>query len=214
MGEHLKKALDAAKRNKTQVAVMFLDLDNFKDINDTLGHGVGDALLIDCAKRISGCVRHKDTVARLGGDEFVIILNDITEFSGLEKTAQKILKAIEQPYHLQSEIVHSSASIGITIYPDDAEDVASLLKNADQAMYGAKAIGKNNYHYYTKSMRNAALKRMTLITDLRHAIEHDELFLVYQPIVNMTNGRINKAEALIRWQHPTRGVSLSLKRQA
>ncbi|MGY0623747.1 MAG: bifunctional diguanylate cyclase/phosphodiesterase, partial [Paraglaciecola chathamensis] len=206
MGEHLKKALDAAKRNKTQVAVMFLDLDNFKDINDTLGHGVGDALLIDCAKRISGCVRHKDTVARLGGDEFVIILNDITEFSGLEKTAQKILKAIEQPYHLQSEIVHSSASIGITIYPDDAEDVASLLKNADQAMYGAKDIGKNNYHYYTKSMRNAALKRMTLITDLRHAIEHDELFLVYQPIVNMTNGRINKAEALIRWQHPTRGV--------
>ncbi len=206
MGEHLKKALEAAKRNKTQVAVMFLDLDNFKDINDTLGHGVGDALLIDCAKRISGCVRHKDTVARLGGDEFVIILNDITEFSGLEKTAQKILKAIEQPYHLQSEIVHSSASIGITIYPDDAEDVASLLKNADQAMYGAKDIGKNNYHYYTKSMRNAALKRMTLIADLRHAIEHDELFLVYQPIVNMTNGRINKAEALIRWQHPTRGV--------
>lgn len=206
MGEHLKQALNAAKRNETHVAVMFLDLDNFKDINDTLGHGVGDDLLVDCAKRIEQCIRKKDTVARLGGDEFVMIINDIMDFSGLENTAQKILKAVAQPYHLQNEIVHTSASIGITIYPDNAEDVASLLKNADQAMYGAKSIGKNNYHYYTKSMRDAALKRMTLISDLRHAIENEELFIVYQPIVEMHNGYCTKAEALIRWQHPVHGV--------
>jgi diguanylate cyclase (GGDEF)-like protein len=206
MGEHLRQALLSAQRNNAQVAVLFLDLDNFKDINDTLGHGVGDALLIDCSKRITGSLRHKDTVARLGGDEFVIIINDITDFNGLEKTTLKILKAIAEPYYLQSDVVHTSASIGITIYPDDAHDVTSLLKNADQAMYGAKSLGKNNYHYYTKSMRDAALKRMTLISDLRHAIEHDELYLVYQPIMNMADGRINKAEALIRWLHPSRGI--------
>ncbi|ABG40771.1 diguanylate cyclase/phosphodiesterase with GAF sensor [Paraglaciecola sp. T6c] len=206
MGEHLKQALNVAKRNQTQVAVLFLDLDNFKDINDTLGHSVGDDLLVDCAQRIKDCIRHKDIVARLGGDEFVVIINDIVDFSGLEKTAQKILKGLSRPYHLQSEIVHTSASIGITIYPDDADDVSSLLKNADQAMYGAKAIGKNNYHYYTKNMRDAAVKRMALITDLRHAIDNDEFFIVYQPIINLLDQSITKAEALIRWRHPIRGL--------
>lgn len=206
MGEHLKQALNTATRNNTKVAVMFLDLDNFKDINDTLGHSVGDDLLIDCAKRITQCIRQKDIVARLGGDEFVMIINDFSYFVGVEKTAQKILKAVAQPYYLQNEIVHTSASIGITIYPDDGEDVVSLLKNADQAMYGAKGLGKNNYHFYTQNMRDEALKRLTLVADLRLALENEEFFIVYQPIVDLHNGHINKAEALIRWQHPTKGL--------
>lgn len=206
MGEHLKRALSMAHRDHRKVALMFLDLDNFKDINDTLGHSVGDDLLVECAKRIQQSVREKDTVARMGGDEFVIIVTDIHDFKGLEHTAQKILKILTKPYHLQNEVVHSSASIGITLYPDDAQDVSSLLKNADQAMYGAKSIGKNNYQYYTSSMRATALERMSMINDLRHAIEHQELFMVYQPIVDLRTGQIYKAESLIRWQHPTRGL--------
>lgn len=206
MGEHLKLALSNAHRDNTQVALMFLDLDNFKDINDTLGHSVGDDLLIECARRIEQSVRENDIVARLGGDEFVIIITDIPDFKGLEHTAQKILKVLASTYNIQNEVVHSSASIGITLYPDDAKDVLTMLKNADQAMYGAKSMGKNNYHYYTQSMREAALERMSLINDLRQAIGNQELFVVYQPIVDLQSAEIYKAEALIRWQHPTRGL--------
>lgn len=206
MQEHLKQSLSMANRNKTFVAVMFIDLDNFKDINDTLGHGAGDELLIACSVRIKNTIRENDIVARLGGDEFIVIINDLVQMQDVELIANKLLTEIGQEFILQDGVVHTSASIGITVYPNDGNDIASLLKNADQAMYGAKGIGKNKYHFYTKSMQELAQKRMTLIKDMRSAIENDEFFIVYQPIYNLQTGEISKAEALIRWQHPTRGV--------
>ncbi|MFQ3237441.1 MAG: diguanylate cyclase (GGDEF)-like protein, partial [Paraglaciecola sp.] len=208
MGEHLKHALSVANRENTQVALMFLDLDNFKDINDTLGHSSGDDLLIESAKRIKQSLREKDIVARMGGDEFVIIITDIHDFIGIERTAQRILTILAKPYFLQNEVAHCSASIGITVYPTDGKDVSSLLKNADQAMYDAKSIGKNNYRYYTLGMRQAAIKRINLINDLHSAIDsgNEQFLVLYQPIVDLHSGDIYKAEALIRWQHPTLGL--------
>jgi diguanylate cyclase (GGDEF)-like protein len=206
MQEHLKQALSTANRNKTLVAVMFIDLDNFKDINDTLGHSAGDNLLIACSQRIKSTIREKDIVARLGGDEFIVIINDLLKVSDIDVIANKLIEEISQGFVLQDEVVHTTASIGLTLYPNDADSVAGLLKNADQAMYGAKAIGKNIYHYYTEDMRELALKRVTLISDMRSAIKNEEFFILYQPIYDLQTGKISKAEALIRWQHPVHGV--------
>ena len=146
MLDHLQLAIKAADRESDKVAVIFLDLDNFKDINDTLGHDIGDKLLIECARRIKQCLRSDDTVSRLGGDEFVIILNGIKGLSSIELVVQKLLGEIVKPYSLELERVHTSASLGVTLYPDDAKDVKGLLKNADQAMYGAKELGRNRCH--------------------------------------------------------------------
>ena len=206
MQEHLRQALHEASRNSTLVAVMFIDLDNFKDINDTLGHSTGDDLLIACSKRLKSSIREKDIVARLGGDEFIVIVNDFTQLSDIDVIANKLIDDISQEFKLQNGVVHTTASIGVTVYPKDGDDVAELLKNADQAMYGAKAIGKNKFHYYTKDMQAQALKRMSLISDMRSAIINEEFFILYQPIYNLQTGEITKAEALIRWQHPTHGI--------
>ena len=206
MQEHLKQSLNTASRNKTLVAVMFIDLDNFKDINDTLGHSAGDELLIACSQRIKSHIRDKDIVARLGGDEFIVIVNDLIHVSDIDIIANKLIDEISQAFTVQDGIVFTTASIGVTVYPNDADNVAGLLKNADQAMYGAKKIGKNKHHYYTKDMQELALQRMTLIGDMRNAIENEEFFVLYQPIYDLQSGDIKKAEALVRWQHPSHGV--------
>jgi len=206
MRSHLTQLITRAQRDNEKIAIAFLDLDHFKDVNDTLGHHIGDALLIETANRIKQSIRNNDIVARLGGDEFVIIMSNLKDFKGVEVVAEQLRKAISLPYYLHNEVVHSGVSIGITIYPDDATEIDDLLQNADQAMYGAKNLGRNNFHYFTPSMRNKAIARMQLIHDLRKAINNDEFFVVYQPIINLQTNEIYKAEALIRWQHPTQGI--------
>lgn len=206
MEVHLKQAIKSADRTQSKVAVMLLDLDNFKDINDTLGHDFGDKLLIECARRIENCIRQKDTVARLGGDEFVLIFDEISGKKDLDPIVQKLLSSISKPQTIAHERVHTSVSIGITLYPDDAEDITSILKNADQAMYGAKSLGKNSYFFYTKRLHDEALKRLTLLNDLRYAIENQQLYIEYQPIVSLQSKQAKKAEALIRWHHPVKGL--------
>ena len=205
MRENLKQAISHAKRYQKKLAVIFLDLDHFKDVNDTLGHAIGDALLIETANRLASSVRDYDIVARLGGDEFVIILNDISNPSDAEHVIQLLQQKLSEPFHLNEEVVYCTASIGITIYPDDNRDIDSLLKNADQAMYSAKSHGRNTYHYFTQSLREAAHNRMQLINDLRTAINENQFHLAFQPIIDLKTDKVYKAEALIRWQHPEQG---------
>ncbi|WP_441002187.1 bifunctional diguanylate cyclase/phosphodiesterase [Pseudocolwellia agarivorans] len=206
MRGHLTQLIARANRDNEKLAIAFLDLDHFKDVNDTLGHHIGDALLKETAKRIKQSIRKNDVVARLGGDEFVIIMSNLKDYDGVEVVAEQLLSSIALPYYLLNEVVHSAVSIGITIYPDDGTEIDDLLQNADQAMYGAKSLGRNTYHYFTKSMRNRAVARMQLIQDLRNAISREEFFVVYQPIINLQTNVAYKAEALVRWQHPTRGL--------
>jgi len=204
--DRLEQELKKAKRSDQPLALMFLDLDRFKDINDTLGHSMGDQLLQETAQRISYCVRESDTVARLGGDEFTVILNGMDENNSIERISQKILQKLAEPFQLGDDVVYITASIGLTLYPEDAEDIDALIKNADQAMYAAKSSGRNRYQYFTSSMQEAARTRMRLVTDLRTALAEDQFRLFYQPILDLTTGQIYKAEALIRWIHPERGL--------
>jgi diguanylate cyclase (GGDEF)-like protein len=185
---------------------LFIDLDHFKEVNDTLGHHQGDVLLVDAARRIRSCVRESDTVARLGGDEFTVILSELDQVSPVDAIAQKILNVLQAPYQLGQEQAFVSASIGITLYPDDARDIDDLLKHADQAMYAAKGAGRNRFSYFTPALQVAAVNRMRLTNDLRIALKNDQFRLYFQPIVHLKTGKIHKAEALIRWQHPQRGL--------
>ena len=185
---------------------MFLDLDRFKEVNDTLGHDMGDLLLKETAVRLTHCVRADDTVARMGGDEFTIILNELDNQLSTERIAQDILDRLSEPFRLGAEVVYITTSIGISVYPVDGNEVEVLLKNADQAMYAAKELGRNRYHYFTSSMQDEALARMHLSSDLRGAVATDQFRLYYQPIVDFKTGIVHKAEALIRWEHPTRGL--------
>lgn len=204
--EHLTTAVDNAKRNQEQLAIIMLDLDNFKDVNDSLGHNAGDILLIDTAKRIKQCLRKNDIVARLGGDEFIIVLVGTSTDTDIDNIGQKLLNTLAQPYTIEQKSVYCTASIGIALYPNDALSIDALLRNADQAMYGAKARGRNSIHYFTENMHINFLKRMEIIQDLRIALTEQQFHMVYQPIVDLTNNRIAKAEALIRWQHPEKGL--------
>ncbi|MDP2169436.1 MAG: EAL domain-containing protein [Rhodocyclaceae bacterium] len=204
--DRLQQEIRKAQRAKLHVALLFVDLDRFKEVNDALGHHTGDLLLIEAAHRVRDCVRTTDTVARLGGDEFTVIMSDLADTDRVSKVAQEILLALAEPFVLDTESVFVTASLGITIFPGDADNVESLLKNADQAMYAAKAQGRNRFSYFTTSMQVAAQTRLLFSNDLRNAIATDQLEVYLQPIVELATGRIFKAEALLRWHHPTHGM--------
>ncbi len=203
--DRLELELRKSHRAENRMALLFLDLDRFKEVNDTLGHDAGDLLLVQAARRISSCVRESDTVARLGGDEFTIILSELGDGSSVERIAHDIVRRLAEPFRIEDEVVYVSASIGITVYPDDSTEVDGLLRNADQAMYEAKNAGRNRYSFFTGAMQQAARERLRLVADLRTAIGAGQLLVEYQPIVDMRTRTIRKAEALLRWQHPVLG---------
>ncbi|MEQ6918226.1 EAL domain-containing protein [Halomonas aquatica] len=204
--EHLEQKIKVADRSNTSVAFFFLDLDRFKDINDARGHDIGDKLLIQVAKRLRSHLREIDTIARFGGDEFVIIIGGIDSTDQVDLIANDLVKKMAEPLNLGKELAYISASVGITLYPQDASDPIALLRNADQAMYAAKNSGGDRFQYFTPSMQKSAVSRMALINDLRTALAENQFKLYYQPIVNLMSGAIHKSEALIRWQHPERGL--------
>ncbi len=204
--ERLELALARAARHQHQFAVLFIDLDRFKAINDSLGHAAGDELLRTMAARLGALVRGADLVARLGGDEFVILIEDIEDPSDLHALGQRLLQAIGEPLTLQQRRFQISGSVGISLYPNDGDDAQTLLKNADAAMYLAKSRGRNNVQFYTVQLASQAFNQFTLEADLRQAVERGELTLVYQPKVRVVGGELTGMEALLRWRHPTRGL--------
>ena len=204
--DRLEQEIKKQQRNGLSMALLFIDLDNFKEINDALGHHVGDNLLIEAGRRISASLRKSDTVARLGGDEFTVVLTELVYIRNVETIAQSIIDKLAEPFLLGTEIVHTSASIGITLYPNDATDVEELFKNADQAMYAAKNQGRNRFSYFTHALQEAAQSRLRIVNDLHGALAANQFMVYFQPIVNLVSGEIYKGEALIRWQHPERGM--------
>jgi diguanylate cyclase (GGDEF)-like protein/PAS domain S-box-containing protein len=203
--EHLSLALALAQRRSRLVSVLFLDLDHFKLINDSLGHSVGDALLNQVAARLKAAVREGDTVARVGGDEFTIVLQDLAARGDAAVVAQKVLRSIAEPIDVQGHRLYVTTSIGITFFPDDGGDAETLLRNADTAMYRAKAEGRNTYQMSTRELNRSTQERMTLERDLHLAVERKEFELFYQPQVDK-GGRMVGMEALLRWRHPERGI--------
>ncbi|HVE49683.1 MAG TPA: EAL domain-containing protein [Casimicrobiaceae bacterium] len=216
--EKLAETLDAAKRTGKSFAIMFLDLDQFKRINDTLGHHVGDDLLRIVAQRLTRVVRADDAasaprgksperdVCRQGGDEFIVLLNGVSTEEQASRAAHRVIETLAQPIAIEPQEVFVSASIGIVMYPRDGNDLDTLLRNADVAMYHAKSEGRNRYSFYHDSMRQATARRLSLEHDLRRAIENEQFVLHYQPQIDMQTGRITGIEALIRWNHPTLGM--------
>ncbi|MHB1334061.1 MAG: bifunctional diguanylate cyclase/phosphodiesterase, partial [Sulfuriferula sp.] len=204
LAEHLKYALSLAKRNNGHLALMFIDLDRFKDINDTFGHSIGDAFLIEAAKRLLSVLREEDTASRMGGDEFILMLPDCDAI-GAARVAQKLLDVISRPYLIDLYDLVVTASIGIALYPYDGVDLESLSKSADTAMYRAKQDGRNGYRFFTPEMQARTTRNLHLINALRHALERNQLQVYYQPQVSMRDPHIIGAEALLRWQHPELG---------
>lgn len=203
---HFNTAIARSKRTGTQLAVCFLDIDNFKPINDGFGHEVGDALLIEVAKRISGSIREEDSVSRQGGDEFAILLGDIQSLEQLEQSIERIIQAVAQPYTIDRYQHKITASSGVTLYPSDDGDVDTLIRHADQAMYNAKLAGKNCYHLFNSQHNQTILLKRHLIQEIEQALISKQLRLFYQPKVNMITGDICGFEALIRWDHPEKGL--------
>ncbi|HZW81997.1 MAG TPA: EAL domain-containing protein [Candidatus Deferrimicrobium sp.] len=204
--DRLSQALTQAHKNRMLVAVMFIDLDRFKLFNDTLGHSSGDVLLQMVAKRLLNCVREGDTVARLGGDEFTIILPHVVQMADINKVAQRMLDNLAQPFNLNGQELFITASIGISAYPTDGDNIESIVKNADSAMYRAKELGNNKYRFFAPAMNEAAMERLNMENSLRKALNREELLVHYQPIIDLYTGYIIGMEALVRWQHPELGL--------
>ena len=219
-GEYLKRALAHAMRGQRTLALLFVDLDDFKHINDTLGHAAGDQVLIEFSQRLLHCLRaddyvgrtpaseEGDSIARLGGDEFTILLPDIEDVFHAATVAERVIAATAPPFWYREQELHIGASIGITLYPSDGVEAETLIKNADMAMYDAKAKGKNTYQYYREHMNVAAVRRLSLETALRRALEREEFEVYFQPELELASGRIVAVEALIRWRHPEDGLVL------
>lgn len=206
VGQEIRKA----NRTHTRLALLFIDLDHFKEVNDTLGHDTGDHLLLEVARQLVACVRETDVVGRLGGDEFTVLLTGLNESGNaiIERIASDIIDTLVRVFKLGSNEVYVSASVGITLYPNDAHDIEGLFRNADQAMYLSKNQGRNRYSYFTPALQEAAQLRLRMMTDLRSALVQNQLEVHFQPVIELATGRIVKAEALLRWRHPDRGMIL------
>ena len=204
--DYLEQEIKKSNRSHNKLALMFIDLDHFKEVNDTLGHHVGDQLLVEASKRIVACVRETDIVSRLGGDEFTVIMTEVTDVNRIKNVAHAIINSLSKPYLLGGGDIFVSASIGITIYPTDASSSSDLLRNADQAMYLSKGEGRNCYHFFTKAMQEATHKHHQLAQDLHGALPGNQFQLYFQPIIDLRTGEIFKAETLLRWHHPVQGM--------
>ncbi len=204
--DRLEQGLIAARRKRDKLAVLFLDLDRFKNINDSLGHHVGDLLLKEVSVRMAACIRKGDTLSRLGGDEFVVTLGGLMQASDAAQVALKIITALRRPLTVGEHQLNTSCSIGISIFPNDGEDSRELMKNADTAMYHAKEQGRNNFKFFSPEMNRRAVERQQLETELRLALEQEQFVLHYQPQADLRTGELVGMEALIRWQHPERGL--------
>jgi diguanylate cyclase (GGDEF)-like protein/PAS domain S-box-containing protein len=204
--ERMEQCIAFARRSDSSLAVMLIDLDNFKTINDTLGHNVGDQLLIQVAKRLQHSVRDSDIVARLGGDEFVVVLCGVEVPTAITEFAGKIVAQVAAPYTIAEHELRTSPSVGVCFYPGDATEISDLIKNADIAMYHAKAAGRCNYQFYTEKMREEVTQRATVEHELANALKNGQFILHYQPQIDLGSGRVIGVEALVRWQHPTRGM--------
>lgn len=205
LNDRISHALSMSQRSHTQLAVLFLDLDHFKNVNDSLGHRIGDALLVQVAKRLSSIIREEDIVSRLGGDEFILVFQG-TDTGGAAHVAEKLLESVAQPYQIEQHDLVITPSIGIAMFPADGENFESLSKCADVAMYRAKHDGRNNYRFFTQEMQMRSARALQLENALRHALERDQLQLHYQPQVSLQDGSIIGAEALLRWHHPELGI--------
>jgi diguanylate cyclase (GGDEF)-like protein len=206
LADRLRQALVNASRHRARVALMFLDLDRFKNINDSLGHYVGDQILKEVAARLTRTLRANDTVARLGGDEFVVVLQAVHDPADAAMVAQNLLRELAPPYVVEGRELHLSASAGITLYPDDGHDADVLMKNADVAMYHVKDSGRNGYQFFAETMNHAANRRLAIENDLRLAIRRGELVLHYQPQIDLARQAVRAVESLVRWRHPERGL--------
>jgi diguanylate cyclase (GGDEF)-like protein/PAS domain S-box-containing protein len=209
--DRIEQTLVHNHRRKLKAAVLFIDLDKFKIINDTLGHDIGDGLLQAAAARLVAGVRGEDTVARQGGDEFIILLSHINSPEDAGIISHKLQSALAEPFLIKGKELHIGASIGIAIYPDDGENMETLMKNSDIAMYHAKESGRGNYQYFSSKLNEQAAEKQALNNDLRHAIERNELFLAYQPVIDMLSGNITGMEVLLRWKHPEHGLVSPVK---